>query len=57
MLKVVVAAKRLVFPIACVLSFLLCVGMAGLWVRSYWINDEAFVIYTVDGFEQLLLRA
>jgi hypothetical protein len=39
-------------PVA-VLSLLVCVGAAILWVRSYHIMDELFLIYKGDGSEQL----
>ena len=36
---------RKLFPIACVLSLLLCAGLGMLWLRSYWSNEEAHFRY------------
>jgi hypothetical protein len=39
-------------PVA-VLSLLVCVGAAILWIRSYRMMDELFLIYKGDGSEEL----
>lgn len=32
--------RRRLFNLAALVSLLLCVGVAGLWVRSYWASDQ-----------------
>jgi len=42
--------KRFVFNSLALVSLLLCLGMAGLWVRSYWVEDSfgGFVLKSED---------
>lgn len=32
--------KRMLFTMVSVMSLVLCLALAALWVRSYWVNDE-----------------
>jgi hypothetical protein len=34
--------RRIIFNSLTVLSLVLCIAMAGLWVRSYWIEDRCY---------------
>ena len=38
--------RRIIFNTLSILSLLLCVAMAGLWVRSYWIADAFSLVHS-----------
>src|SRR6478672_10894967 len=48
--------RRKLFTFAALLSLLLLVVTAVLWVRSYRVCDEIFLRYRVDGSERLAMR-